>query len=120
MRRFTQLFLVLALALGLCAPVLAQSQTGTVEGKVVDPQGAVLPGATVTLTCQATPSWTDPCDALPLDKFQVTVTIPSGTAFNSLKLSTLAQLTSVNQLTSTVSWQSLNNSEVVVSTSLPY
>src|SRR5690242_8759252 len=28
----------------------AQTQTGTVEGKVVDEQGAVLPGATLTLT----------------------------------------------------------------------
>src|SRR3954447_816158 len=28
----------------------AQTQTGTVEGKVVDDQGAVLPGATLTLT----------------------------------------------------------------------
>jgi hypothetical protein len=38
-------------ALGLCvSPVAAQTQTGTVEGKVVDPQNAVLPGATVTLT----------------------------------------------------------------------
>src|SRR5690349_3599504 len=29
---------------------VAQTQTGTVEGKVTDQQGAVLPGVTVTLT----------------------------------------------------------------------
>ena len=32
------------------ATVHAQTQTGTVEGKVLDEQGAVLPGATLTLT----------------------------------------------------------------------
>ena len=31
-------------------PLAAQTQTGTVEGKVVDQQGAVLPGVNVTLT----------------------------------------------------------------------
>jgi len=50
MRRFTQILLILFVALGLSGPALAQTQTGTVEGKVLDPQGAVLPGATVTLT----------------------------------------------------------------------
>ncbi len=39
---------------------------------------AAVSGAQITLTCLATPTWTDPYNALPLDKFQVTVTIPSG------------------------------------------
>jgi len=34
----------------LVSPVYAQSQTGTVQGKIVDQQGGVLPGVTVTLT----------------------------------------------------------------------
>ncbi len=77
-------------------------------------------GAQVTITCLATPTWTDPCNALPLDKFQVTVTIPSGSPFNSLQWSLVPQLTNVNSLTATVNWQSLNNSQVSVSTTLPY
>jgi Carboxypeptidase regulatory-like domain len=50
LRRLTRV-LSLLMAVGLCgAPVAAQTQTGTVEGKVLDQQNAVLPGATVTLT----------------------------------------------------------------------
>ena len=49
---------VVARAIALCLSVCtlfvpqasAQTQTGTVEGKVVDQQGAVLPGVNVTLT----------------------------------------------------------------------
>ena len=39
---------------------------------------AVAVSSQITLTCQAIPTWTDPYNALPLDKFRVTVTIPSG------------------------------------------
>lgn len=45
--RVLMLFVVCGL---LTTPAYAQSQTGTVEGKVVDEQGGVLPGVTVTLT----------------------------------------------------------------------
>jgi Flp pilus assembly protein TadG len=76
--------------------------------------------ATVTLTCLASPAWTDPSAALPLDAFRVTLTIPAGTAFNSLRWSVVNQLTSARSLTTTVYWQSLNNSQVVVNTTLPY
>jgi Flp pilus assembly protein TadG len=80
---------------------------------------AAVSGAQVSLVCQATPSWTNPSDALPLDKFQITVVIPSGTAFNSLRW-TPAKLTSATQqMTVTVNWQSLNNSKIVVSATLP-
>ncbi len=48
-RRITTLALVLALAAGV-GMASAQSLTGSVTGKVVDAQGAVLPGVTVTLT----------------------------------------------------------------------
>jgi hypothetical protein len=48
MRRLAGLFVVLALAAA-AVPLAAQSLTGTVSGTVSDSQGAVLPGATVTL-----------------------------------------------------------------------
>jgi Flp pilus assembly protein TadG len=79
---------------------------------------AAVSGSQVSLICQATPSWTNPCDALPLDQFQVKVVIPAGTAFNSLRW-TPAKLTSTSQMTVTVNWQSLNNSKIVVSATLP-
>jgi len=49
-RRLTQAFCLLLAVVFLAPSAAAQSQTGTVEGKVIDQQGAVLPGATVTLT----------------------------------------------------------------------
>jgi hypothetical protein len=55
---------------------------------------------------------------LPLDKFQVNVVIPAGAAFNSLRW-TPATITSVTQMSVTVNWQSLNNSKIVVSATLP-
>ncbi|MFQ5777677.1 MAG: TonB-dependent receptor, partial [Terriglobia bacterium] len=45
------LFTVVAVAV---TPALAQLTTGSVSGTVVDPTGAVIPGATVTLTNEAT------------------------------------------------------------------
>lgn len=51
MRCMARLIFLFALVLGLLAPAAgAQTQTGTVEGKIVDQQGAVLPGVNVTLT----------------------------------------------------------------------
>ena len=40
----------LMLCVCLAPPVSAQTQTGTVEGKIADQQGGVLPGVNVTLT----------------------------------------------------------------------
>jgi Flp pilus assembly protein TadG len=77
-------------------------------------------GAQITLTCLATTPWTDPYEAQPLDPFSVTVTIPAGAPFNSLRWNLLTQITSVRQLSQTVYWQSANNSQVVVTTTLPY
>lgn len=49
--QFTRLMAALLLAfVAMAGPAAAQTQTGTVEGKVTDQQGAVVPGATVTLT----------------------------------------------------------------------
>ncbi|HXW03617.1 MAG TPA: TonB-dependent receptor [Vicinamibacterales bacterium] len=51
MRRFAHLLAVLLFGAGMLSTVgLAQTQTGTVEGTVADPQGGVLPGVTITLT----------------------------------------------------------------------
>lgn len=44
------LLLVLLAALLLCAAVGAQTRVGTVQGTVKDPGGALVPGATVTIT----------------------------------------------------------------------
>ena len=55
MRRVNQervqiLVAALIVLLTIAPPVRAQLTTGTVLGTVKDPQGAVIPGATVTLT----------------------------------------------------------------------
>lgn len=81
---------------------------------------AASSGAQVTLNCQASPSWSNPSSAAPLDNFQVTVTIPAGAAFDSLRWSMLNRITSANQMSATVAWRSLNNTEIVVDTQLPY
>jgi Flp pilus assembly protein TadG len=80
---------------------------------------AAVSGATITVTNLSAHSWTDPGNALPLDHFRVTVTIPPGAAFNSLQLVT-SSLTGVTQLQETVDWLSANDAQVVVSTQLPY
>ena len=76
-------------------------------------------GATITLTCQATPSWTNPSDALPLDQYRVTLTIPTGTAFNSLRWNLFQRLTNLTSLSVQVNWRSLINSKIVVDSTLP-
>ena len=81
---------------------------------------AAADGAQVTLNCQASPAWTDPSDAKPLDRFQVTVRLPAGVPFNSTSWSPLTAITGTQQMQSTVDWRSLNNSEIVVNTQLPY
>ncbi len=88
-------------------------------------QGAGLPAdaynnAEVTLTCLAGTGWTNPSDALPLDKFEVNVKIPAGTAFESTRWSFLPRLTGVTELEADVEWASLNNTKISVGTSLPY
>ncbi|MDP2324637.1 MAG: carboxypeptidase-like regulatory domain-containing protein, partial [Gammaproteobacteria bacterium] len=54
MRRWTMGLLALLVALSYSAPAFAQgggaSSTGTIQGRVTDSQGAVLPGVTVTAT----------------------------------------------------------------------
>jgi Flp pilus assembly protein TadG len=80
---------------------------------------AAVSGAQIDLVSLATPSWTDPSDAIPLDRFQVQVTIPPGPAFESLRWSFVTRLTSTNQMTAVVEWVSLMNTEVTVDNQLP-
>jgi Flp pilus assembly protein TadG len=74
--------------------------------------------AQVTLTNLSSDTWTDPCNASPLDPFSVSVTV-SGTAFTGMTW-VPSQLTGVSQLSASVEWYSNNDSQVVVSTQLPY
>src|SRR5262245_36332455 len=57
MSRWTRVMLALLVALSFSASALAQggaaSSTGTIQGRVADAQGAVLPGVTVTATSAA-------------------------------------------------------------------
>jgi Flp pilus assembly protein TadG len=76
-------------------------------------------GAVISVSNLSADTWTDPGNALPLDHFRVTVTIPSGAPFNSLLLFT-SSLSGVTQLQETVDWLSANDALVVVNTQLPY
>jgi len=82
------------------------------------PSSAVS-GSTVTVTNLSSDSWTDPGNALPLDPFSVTVTIPSGAPFQSLQL-IAASVSGITQLQETVEWLSANDARVTVNTTLPY
>ncbi len=76
-------------------------------------------GAVVSLTNLSGDSWTNPGNAQPLDQFSVTVTIPAGGPYQSLQLIT-STMCGVTQLTQTVQWMSCNDTQVIVSTQLPY
>ena len=79
---------------------------------------SVATSASVTVTNLSSDPWTDPGSGMPLDPFSVTVTL-SGTAFSSLTwVST--PVTGMTQASATVEWLSNNDSQVVVSTQIPY
>ncbi|MGO9114551.1 MAG: TadE/TadG family type IV pilus assembly protein [Thermoguttaceae bacterium] len=80
---------------------------------------AAVNGATVTVTNLSTHTWTDPGNAQPLDQFSVTVTIPAGAPFNSLQFIG-TNLCGVTQLQESVNWLSANDTQLTVSTTLPY
>ena len=80
---------------------------------------AAVSGATITVTNLSSDTWTNPGNALPLDQFSVTVTIPAGAPFNSLQFIG-ATLCGVTQLQETVNWLSANDTQLTVSTTLPY
>jgi hypothetical protein len=79
-----------------------------------------LPGIRPESPVKSANTWTDPTDAQPLDVFQMTVTIPSGAPFNSLRWILLPSITGTTQTTATTNWMSMNDSQVVVNTQLPY
>jgi hypothetical protein len=51
---YGRLVLSLLLVLGACTPLFAQSNTTSLSGTVVDPQGGLVPGVAISLTNQAT------------------------------------------------------------------
>jgi Flp pilus assembly protein TadG len=80
---------------------------------------AAVNGAQIQVVNLSSHTWTDPCNATSLDPFLVTVVIPSGTPFNSLRW-TLLSLTGVTQIAGQSQWVSANDSQVTVSTTIPY
>ena len=56
MRRASSLLACLCVLLALSAPALAQQTTGTITGRLVDAQGAAVPGVTVTGTQRRRPA----------------------------------------------------------------
>src|SRR5262245_60994619 len=55
MRNGLQKYLLVLLVVGLCAlPALGQGSTGSLSGTILDPKGAVVPGASVKVVNNAT------------------------------------------------------------------
>ena len=81
---------------------------------------AAVSAAQVTLTNLSSDSWTDPCNAQPLDRFQVRVVVPAGAAFTSVSWLSLSVISGITQLQSQVQWFSANDAQVTVNTTLPY
>ncbi|HEX7446795.1 MAG TPA: TadE family protein [Pirellulales bacterium] len=81
---------------------------------------AAISGAQIQVINKSGNSWSDPCNAQPLDKFQLAIAIPPGTAYSSLRWGVVSTVTGMNQISVSVNWVSLNDSEVNVSTQLPY
>lgn len=81
---------------------------------------AAANGAQVQLVNKSAHSWTDPADAEPLDAFQVTVTIPSGAPYNSLRWIMLPSVSGATQISASTTWVSMTDTEVTVDTQLPY
>ncbi|MBX7075652.1 MAG: pilus assembly protein [Pirellulales bacterium] len=82
------------------------------------PSTAVL-GTQVNVTNLSGNSWTHPSDALPLDAFRVTVTIPSGAPFDSLRWALVNRITGVTQMSASVDWRSATDSKITVDTTIP-
>jgi Flp pilus assembly protein TadG len=81
---------------------------------------AAVNGSVITLTNLSGSSWTDPCDATPLDRFKLTITIPPGAAYNSLPWSPCSTITGTTSATVSVEWLSTNDSTLTVNAQLPY
>jgi len=81
---------------------------------------AAVDGAIVTVTNLSGSSWTDPCDAAPLDRFRITITIPAGPAYNSLPWSPCSSITGTTSACVSAEWLSTNDSTLTVNAQLPY
>lgn len=81
---------------------------------------AAATGANVQVVNQSANSWTDPVNAQPLDKFQVVVQVPPGTAYNALRWGLVSTITGMNQISASCNWVSLNDSQITVNTQLPF
>jgi len=81
---------------------------------------AAVNGSVVTVTNLSAHNWTDPSEATPLDRFRVTVTIPSGSPYQSLQWSPVSTMTGRTSLAVTTDWLSANDSRVTVDAQLPY
>ncbi len=79
---------------------------------------AAVDGTQVQVINRGSNSWTDPGNATQLDHFRVTVTIPAGDAFNSLRW-LFTNITGITQLSAQADWLSANDTQVVVSSQLP-
>lgn len=80
---------------------------------------AAVSGAQITLKNLSADTWTDPCNAQPLDAFSVTVTIPAGAPFNSICWVSNS-IIGLTQLSVTVQWLSANDAQAVVNAALPF
>ncbi len=85
-RRFSWIILGPIAAMALTAPLASAQFRGSIQGTVTDPQGAVIPGATLTLTDLSTNhQWTAKSngqgifylEALPADTFRLDVSAPN-------------------------------------------
>jgi Flp pilus assembly protein TadG len=78
--------------------------------------GITTTGINVTFTDLSNSAVTDPYQAAQLDHLQVTVTLP----FDNVRWALLGKVTNVNNLQAGAIWYSMKDSNVTVTTTLPY
>lgn len=85
------------------------------------PAEAVL-ATEITLINNSSNAWINPSDAQPSDSFTVTLSLPSGVAYDSLfaNWGIIRLLTPDQTLHVAVTWQSARDATVVVDTQLPF
>jgi len=81
---------------------------------------AAVGGAVISVQNLSTNTWTDPGNAKPLDAYSVTVTIPAGAPFDSLRWIVLNSLTNVTSMSATSHWKSANDETLTVDAQLPF
>ncbi len=107
MKRLKYLFILINLLLGVLASpaiLLAQGPTGTLQGRVVDPAGAVIPQAQVTVTSASGKSASALADGsgayqvrgLPAGTYTVNATTPGFAPFSSTVILAAGQTKALN------------------------